>query len=164
MIWVNTFDFVNQILKTAKFLLGLFGIILATPLLLPGVGALYFTLLRANIKINRLIQGIYDSIPNMEDKDLIECHLMFERAYKELSISFKSKFQHSNFYLYKPVRWQLRKFIVAFKSAEQVLRKAAYPNLTQMPPKKQIERLLKTYSEVQDWDNDDYDIYEKEYL
>ena len=100
----------------------------------------------------------------MTYKELIEWHLLYERAYRDLSKLVRNKFSHSTFYLYKPVIWQLRKFVKSLKSAEEVLKKAAYPELHRKPSKDQIERLVNTYSEVQDWDNDDYDIYEKEYL
>ena len=162
--WVTTFDAVNTIFKVAKFVLGLGGIIIAIPILLPGIGLLYFKLVRTNKKNKKLTQKIYNEIPNMTDKELIEYHLIYEQACRNLSKLVSRKFNHSNFYLYKPVMWQLHKCVKNLKSAKKVLKKAAYPEIQRQPSKDQIERLMKTYSDLQDWDNDDYDIYEKEYL
>jgi hypothetical protein len=144
-------------------LAGTLGLMILTPFLYIFILLFAAVLMHLNKHLKSHIRKIYNYINDAPDNELIKIHLEIERANKLLSTRMKSLGSIDGT-LVRPVMNQIKKLNSQITNLESTLYKAAYPEIHKIPTAEQKNRLLKTFSDIEDWDDSDLDIYEQTYL
>lgn len=151
------------IFKTAKFFLGIVGVVLAVPflILLIGIGIVVFKLGAKSLKNQR--EAILTQAKSLDEREQLELHLEWQRIERGLNSQLERWKENSYPRVLSGFRRSHQRLHAEVSQIELELRSLVYPNWDQKPSEKDLVRLKATFEGVEDWDDPALDIYDSYY-
>jgi hypothetical protein len=162
-IFNNLTIVISRIVSWSNMLLGMLGTLLMMPVIFFFLMLITAELIRLNKKLASLITDVNNLINEGDDNVIIRLHLEAERFKKDLWKKSQILLEAEGAFL-KPANNQLKRLNKQVSELEATLYKAAYPEIHKEPTEEQQKRLLKTFSDMDDWYDSDLDEYGDVYI
>ena len=153
-------NFIQIVLKTSLFVLGIVGLLFASIVLLLFVPFAMWSMRSLNRRIKAHVQDIYELINTNEPHQLRKLHLETERARKQLRSFYKPIIDKN--VITMGISSQLHFLYKTIEELEISLKRAAYPELNIEMNEEDIAFLEEAFEGIEnDWSFEDLQGYEK---
>jgi len=150
-----------KVFKSARFLLGVVGVILALPFL---ALLLLISDLAINISTRSLRKNksqIINKLSELEDREKMAEHRSWERLVARIASQLEELADAKSLWVFKGFVTRYEKAHLEMAQIEREIREIVYPDLNRQPTSEDTARLQKAFGHFDDWNDPSLDVYEE---